>query len=193
MTIYNKGGLYAKEEIVASDFEQRIYVELDQIMKYSDPQKIYNALRTILSQLISTLQYLEEKEIQNGKMSSKQTKAEEFLEMINEVGEPRVKFTDMSSSLIQGWYIENEDRKLKIPTSTEASDVSRNINIFQRYEFQQMNNTLYKVLSKVLKELMKYGYFTPDKRIELGPYAKYLLGVEEEESNLGIPTDENER
>jgi len=194
MAIYNKEGIYGKEEIVATDFEQRIFVELDQVMKFSDPQKIYNALRTILSQLISTLQYLEEKEIKGGKMNAKEAKAEEFLEMINEVGEPRLKFTDMSSSLIQGWYIENEDRKLKIPTSTEASDVSRNINIFQRYEFQQMNNTLYKVLSNVLKELMKYGYFTPDKKIELGPYAKYLLGIEEEEENkVEAPIDMDER
>jgi len=185
MAIYNKEGIYEKNEPVASDFEQRIFVELDQIMKFTDPQKIYNALRTILSQLISALQYLEEGQFKNGKINPKQ--AEEFLDMINEVGEPRVKFTDMSSSLIQGWYIENEDRKLKIPTSTEASDVSRNIIIFQRYEFQQMNNTLYKVLSNVLKELMKYGYFTPDKKIELGPYAKYLLGIEGEENDMKVP------
>jgi len=185
MAIYNKEGIYEKNEPVASDFEQRIFVELDQIMKFTDPQKIYNALRTILSQLISALQYLEEGQVKNEKINSKQ--AEEFLDMINEVGEPRVKFTDMSSSLIQGWYIENEDRKLKIPTSTEASDVSRNIIIFQRYEFQQMNNTLYKVLSNVLKELMKYGYFTPDKKIELGPYAKYLLGIEGEGNDMKLP------
>lgn len=99
----------------------------------------------------------------------------------------------MSSALIQGWYIENEDRKLKIPTSTDASDVSRNINIFQRYEYQQMNNTLYLVLSDVLKELMKYGYFTPDKKLELGPYARTLLGLEEEESlGSNISGDDSE-
>jgi hypothetical protein len=191
MAIYNKDGISVKEELaVASDFEQRILIDLDKIMSIDNPQKVYNALRTILSQLIATLQYLEEIKTNT---NTRENTAKEFQSKINEVGEPRVKFTDMSSALIQGWYIENEDRKLKIPTSTDASDVSRNINIFQKYEYQQMNNTLYLVLSDVLKELMKYGYFTPDKKLELGPYARTLLGIEEEGSlGSNISSDNSE-
>ncbi len=165
-----------KEEFVATEFEQRILVEIDQLRFIKDPLKQNIGLLTAIHQMLAELRWQEDND------GGKHKKHYDEIRKELDSKDIHVNFKPTQVDEENGYLLEDKSTMVQLPT-TSANLESGN-KTFMNLVYIKNNHILWGIFTDLLYYLKTYGLFDYRNQISLTPYLKYIITKGEEEENL---------